>query len=286
MYWQSMALLSGFFYAVSIILRKIVLQDNQSDPYSCAVVFHFLSGVLAVGLALILGQDIFFLPDLSLTLMFHLVSIIFLFSLGVVLVFISMKYIEASEFAIIYTSRVFFTIIASFVFLDEVLMPIQFIGTLFIVAGIVMINIRRENFFFPRPTILAIAAAICIGFSATYARYLLGFVNPYQFNIFMLLGSSILLFLVKVSSAKHFKYFSRIEMIFKMLALSLVYTFMNITFYLAMESCENSSQVMSLFMSGLIMSIVLSIIFLKEIENIKIKFLAAIISFIGVLFLI
>lgn len=78
--------------------------------------------------------------------LFHFIGLIlFPTVLGFVLYNIALKYLDASVAAITATSEVLFASIASFLFLDERLLPWQVVGGVLIVIGVILVSLPQKN---------------------------------------------------------------------------------------------------------------------------------------------
>jgi drug/metabolite transporter (DMT)-like permease len=78
--------------------------------------------------------------------LFHFIGLIlFPTVLGFVLYNIALKYLDASVAAITATSEVLFASIASFIFLDERLLPWQVVGGVLIVIGVILVSLPQKN---------------------------------------------------------------------------------------------------------------------------------------------
>src|SRR3989338_3839051 len=57
MNWLILTLLSVLVASVASILQRVLMKDEKSNPYSYAIVFHFVLGFLNLGFALLYGSQ-------------------------------------------------------------------------------------------------------------------------------------------------------------------------------------------------------------------------------------
>jgi len=84
---------------------------------------------------------------------------------------------------------------------------------------------------------------------------------------------------------RHIKSFLQKTVLIKIVLLCIVYGISEIAFYLALKTGNNSSQIASINLTGVIVTVLLAIIFLKERTHLVQKLLGAVVAFIE-LFLI
>ncbi len=115
MSWQLLVGISVLTYSVSILLQRVLLKENKSDPIAYSIVFQIITGLIVGVFALFRG---FSIPNL-LPILPNLILMIFLYGVGNIFVFKALKNLEASDFTIIFASRTLWTIIAAIIFLKE-----------------------------------------------------------------------------------------------------------------------------------------------------------------------
>src|SRR5688572_26831534 len=137
MTWQVFLAISVVFFSLSTVLQKIVLREEKTDPIAFSIIFKLLSGLIIGAFKLFTGG--FSFPNWQ-SLIFNLVAMVIISTVANVAIFLSLKKIEASQFTVIFSTRVLFTIIASSLFLGEGLNPLQMLGTFLVLAGVVIVT--------------------------------------------------------------------------------------------------------------------------------------------------
>jgi drug/metabolite transporter (DMT)-like permease len=143
---QSPASLATFtfalFYGISLVLAKMKVGLLPS-----AMITQYRNIALWLGF-IILNIYQFELPSYSSqSIQYIIIGSLFGPFLGTILTFSALKYLEASKVTLIITSRSFFIILGSFIFLGILPSQIQLIGGILTIIGIVVISISgmRKN---------------------------------------------------------------------------------------------------------------------------------------------
>jgi drug/metabolite transporter (DMT)-like permease len=280
MAWQFLILASVFLYSVSVLLQRILLKEERSDPKAYSVFFQLLTGFLIGGFG-VLFKDVTF-PNLR-PLLLNLFLMALLYGFGNVFIFEALKTLEASRFTIIFASRALFTILASSLFLKEGLLPLQLLGTFLILLGVVLVNIESARLTFSRRELIAFFAAASFGLANTNDRFLLQEFKSYPYMFLVFIVPAILIVLLYPRTVKKMVVFLESGVLVKMLLLCVVYAASAITFFSALQIARNSSQVVSINLTSVIVTVLLAIAFLKERKHLPQKLLGSLASFVGLL---
>jgi len=281
MTWQAFIFLSIIFYSTSVLLQRTLLKDKDSDPIAYSIFSQIIVGMVVILVGLLTLQDMS-MPAIG-PLLFNIILMGVLYGVFHFASFTSLKEGEASQFTIIFSSRVFFTTLASALFLKEVLIGEQVLGALFIFSGVVLVSLKKAKLILKRSELLALLAAMSFGFANTVDRTLLMSFNLYPYTALSFFLTAGILLLVRPKSISKMKVFSRKDTLSKMLMFSTLYAFSSIAFYGALQLTNNSSQVVTVSLLSVIVIVLLSAIFLKERGNLSRKIIGAILSFIGLL---
>jgi drug/metabolite transporter (DMT)-like permease len=206
-----------------------------------------------------------------------------LYGFGNVLIFESLKRIEASRFTIIFSSRALFTILASSLLLKEGLLAKQFVGTFLILAGIALANVKAARFSFSKKEAMALFAAMIFGFVNTNDRFLLKSFKVYPYVFLAFIVPALFIIALNPYTIKNMKFFVEKKVLLKMLLLCVIYAVSSITFFASLQIAQSSSQVASINLTSVIVIVLLAIIFLKERDFLIPKLLGAASSFVGLL---
>lgn len=278
MSWQLLILSSVLLYSVAVVIQRYLLRDNKSDPIAYSIFFQLLVGVLVA----IFGYtfaDMTFGKLGSIAL--NLVIMVILYSAANVLTFNALKIGEASKFTILFSTRAFFTVFASTLILGESLTFVQIVGVLFIFLSVVLVNLDSSKFHLGKFELMSFLAAIVFGLANTNDRIILKTVNLYPYVTVAFIVPALFMMFLYPRSLNKMRLFMSFALLKKMIIFSLIYAASAVTFFAALQKSNNSSQVATVNLTSVILTVILSIIFLKENKRIWLKIIGAILSFVG-----
>jgi drug/metabolite transporter (DMT)-like permease len=282
MSWKLLIGISVVFSAFTSILIRIIQKDKKINPIIFSILFQFMTGFIVLIFGLLKEQIIF--PPIQ-PLMLNLFLMALLYGFANIFIFKALRLIEVSKFTIIFTNRIFFTVLASSILLKEGLKINQLFGLLLIIGAIIIVNLRSTKIKFQKGDLFAILAAILFGFALTNDKYLLKFFNFYTYTFINFMLPSLLCGGIYYSQLKELKYLLKPNIFMKIIILCIVVAISVSSFFWAFQIGNNSSQIVSLSLTNVIVAVLLSIVFLGERENIVKKIIAGILSFVGVLLL-
>lgn len=277
MSWLLFAIINVITSAVSALFQKLSMKNKDSDPILVAILFQFLLTIFGAVFAIIKG---FHLPSVYLIPYFLISGV--LYAGGTVAFFQSIKRIEASEMTVLAGSGVLFTILTSFLFIHEQLTSVQLIGAILILSAVILINYNRKTFRLNTGAWLAILGAALYGTAVVADTYI---IKRYDAISFLPLASFTpgliisLWYVRKVPTALR----SLMHIDKNLLIFSFLYTVQGAAFYLALENGALVSQMSTVSRASIILTVILSAIFLKERKHVWRKIIAAILTTIGVL---
>lgn len=280
MHWLLLAFISVITLSVANIFQKIAMQKQDSDPIASAIVFQFLLGICGSVFALIKG---FSLPSSNLIIFF--VGSALLYTYGSVCFFRAIKLIEASEMTIIGGLGTIMTIIASVIFLKDSITSIQILGAFCILFAIILINYQKQKITIGPGTWLAVAGATSYGLAIIFDSFIIKRYNAVSFLPIASFGPGIILALWFHNKTK--KIVQAIFSINKNLIIyGILYSISAISFYIALENGALVGALSTVTKSSIIMTVLLSSIFLNERKNINKKIIGAILTTIGVILVV
>jgi drug/metabolite transporter (DMT)-like permease len=278
MSWQLLIILNVFTFSISTLLQRVILQDKKSKPIAYAIFFQLFTGIITVFVGLFFGLLQF---PILFPLSIYLLLAICLYAFSNLYIFKALKKTEASKFTIIFTTRGLFNILASTLFLNESLTPLQICGAILIFVGVVLVSLKSTKLSFGSGDLFALMAAIFFGFANTNARFLLKHFTVFPYMSLIFIAPALLLSLIYPQELKNISFFLRPKIIMKVFLLCIFYFIANVTFFTALKIGSNSSQVTTAALTNVIVTVILSIIFLKERTNMWRKIIGATISFVG-----
>lgn len=281
MTWQALIGISVILYSTSVLLQRSILKENESRPVAYSILFQLIVGAL-IGIYGLVFADMRFPSNLR-PLLFNLILAAVLYGLANIFIFKSLKETEASRFIIVFSLRALFTVLASSLLLKEVLTSKQFMGSLLILAGVVVVNLKSSKLAFGKGELFALLAALAFGFANTNDRYALASFNIYPYVALAFVTPAILVSFVFPGELKYMKLFVKKNILTKVLLLCSIYAISALTFFAALQVGKNSSQVASVNLTSVILTVLLSIVFLKEKDKLPQKILGTVLAFIGLL---
>lgn len=277
MVWQVLVVISVLTYSVSVLLQKILLKEKKVDSVAFSIIFQLLVGSLILIFALIRG---FSTPNLV-PLLPNLVLMVALYGAGNIFIFKALKAIEASEFAIVFSTRPLWTVLAAIVFLGESFSLKQFLGFVGILVGIVLVSWQKE-FKITRGTLLSLIAALFLGLAFANDAYIVrDFDVPSYLSLAFILPA-LAAWVALPTSTTGIKAILTKRLLPKLGLLGIFYAIAAITIFLAYQIGRNAAQISVLNQTSTIVTVVLAIVFLREKSRLARKFLAAMLSFLGV----
>jgi len=286
MTWVGYIALSIVTNSAAVLIQRVLVQENKQHPIAFIVIFQAVVGFLV----LLYGWFRGFLslsPDIILSLWFPILASFFLYTLGNICIFGSLKYLEASHFTVAFSSRIFFTAITAGLLLKESLSPLQFVGIGLIFAGIAVTNfspkIRLEN---KTGLVYALIGASMFGLASVNDRFILGSMELYSYTGLSFIGPAVILAILQPQKLLAGKSLLRGQTLGKIAFLSMVYAIATTTFFAALKIGESASQVVSVGQVSVIVTVLFAMIFLKEREYPYQKILGAALSFIGILLVV
>ena len=282
MNWQLLAAISVLTNSLSVVLQRVIIKDQKSDPVAYSIVFQLLTGILIGVYSFTRG---FRLPDLQATFPNFLIMIL-LYGGGNIFIFKALKKIEASSFAILFAKRTIWAILGAILFLGESFSIQKAIGTGLILAGVVVVSWKKNAVKFTSGQGYALLAALAFGTAFVNDAFIVrnADVPSYLFLAFIL--PALAVWAVNPQSTVKMKPLFEKEMVKKLAVLTVLYSIAAITIFLAYQVGRNAAQIAPLQQSVTVVTVLLGIILLKERADLWKKIAGAILSFIGILLLI
>ncbi|MBI5150972.1 MAG: DMT family transporter [Candidatus Pacebacteria bacterium] len=280
--WQLLITINVVFYSISTLLQRVVLKENQSRPIAFAIFFQCMVGLFIGVAGLFTGQ--MQIPSSIMQMLPNLLLMTIMYAVFNILTFSALKYTEASLFTIILASRAFFTIAASTFFLKESLTMFQIVGTCFIIFGIIVANLHgAKQIKIGKGEIFAGLAALFLGLANTNDRIILQSIPLYPFLTMAFLLPAIITAAVFPREVPHIIMFFNKTIIIKTMSVALFYGLAATTFFAGLQATTNSSQFATISLTSTILIVILSMVLLKERDNLWKKIAGTGLSFLGLL---
>lgn len=256
----------------------MLLKNDKSDPVAYSIIFQLLTGIL-IGIYAVFNG--FKTPSL-IPILPNLVLMTFLYGAGNVFIFKALKMVDATEFTIIFASRALWTIFGAILILNESFSIQQALGTILIILSVILVSLKGNKFSLNKGLLYPSLAALFFGLGFVNDALIIdGFSVPSYLTIAFILPSLSVWVVYPKSTAKMKPMFER-SIFLKVVLLGIVYAVSAITFFLSYQVGKNAGQIATINQTTTIITAILSVIILKERNNLLKKLIGAIISFIGV----
>ncbi|MBM3209334.1 DMT family transporter [Candidatus Shapirobacteria bacterium] len=278
MNWLALILASVLLNSVATVLQRVVLREEKSDPVAYSIFFQLLTGLLIGGFGVVTSGLTF--PDLR-PLALFLILMTFLYGFGNIFIFQALKAVEASKFTVIFSGRALFTILASTLFIREPLTQRQWPGAILILLGVIIVNLQASRISLKKEDLIALLAAASFGFANTNDRFLLRSFSLYPYVFLAFIVPALFILSLHPRKIKEMAVFLEKKLFVRMLILCIAYAAAAITFFSALQIAPSSSQVATINLTSVIVTVLLALLILKERKNTTNKVIGALISFFG-----
>jgi len=205
-----------------------------------------------------------------------------LYGLGNIFIFKSLKQTEASKFVVIFASRALFSTIGFVLILGQSYGLKELVGTILIILSVIIVNYRKGTLSVSKSDIPALLAGLCFGLANINDKIILESIPLYPFVFIAFLFPSLLMLAIKPQIILKLNTVFNKSLIKTMLITSLFYGIGAITFFSALQIAEFPSKVVTINLVGVILTVFMGILLLKEKDNALLKIVGAVISVVGI----
>lgn len=280
MNWQIFLTISILAESFGRVFQRFVLKNNTTNPVAYAVWFQFLTGILLSIYALLHG---FILPDNLLSLLPNLILVSVFYGLMSIFIFKAMQQTEASIFTILFNSRVIITVLGAVILLNNPFTAKQILGTILILASVIAVSFKKEKLQFKKGEIYSLLAGFFLACGVINDSMILKSFDVATFSAIAFIIPGFFIWVINPKSTSKIlalpkdKFFPRLGL------MGLIYGTAYTTYNFAYNSSQNAAKIAAIFPISSVITVLISMILLKERQRMLIKLLAAIISFTGVL---
>lgn len=278
MSWAFLLAIGVISRAFSALVQKTMLKGEDADPIAFAIVYQLMTGCILALYLVFTGIHLYnyqsIIPNLIITTV--------LSGLGNVFMFQSLKFIESSEFTILYSSRVLWTIIGTIVFLKASFSLQQSIGAICIIGSVFLVTGKFKKSHFNTGKIFALIAAMCFGCALANDAIAVQHIDVIMYSVLAFISPGLLTWFLFPKST------SQIKRMFKdkrMISLAVFCFLLSVTTVTVYEAYKigNPAQITTLYQTSTVLAVLLAILVLKETANLGKKIGGALIAFLGVL---
>lgn len=280
MQWQVFLLISILAESFGRVFQRFVLKNNTSDPIAYAVWFQFLSGALLLVYALIHG---FKLPENILSLTPNLILVSVFYGLMSIFIFKALQQTEASIFTILFNFRVIIVVLGAMIILNNPFTIKQIMGTILILASVVAVSFKKQKLQFKKGEIYSLLAGTFLALGVVNDSIILKQFDVATFSAIAFILPGFFIWAVNPKSTSKILSFPKDKFFPNIGLMGLIYGVTYLTYNFAYFSGQNAARIAAIFPISSVITVLISMILLKERQRVFIKLLAAIISFTGVL---
>lgn len=259
------------------------MKEEDSDPYAQTIAFYGMVGLFALIISVFRGG---FQYHISSDLIPYFILITIFAALTSVLGFRAIQLIEASENSILISSSRLWVLFGAFIFLREEFSIQKLIGTVVILISIVIAQWRNKKFVVNEGVLFALLAAFSFAITETISYYILRKFDAPSFAVYTNWLPVIMLLLIHPKSFSKLSFYLKRKNAINISLVSISDVFASLFLFFAYQVGRNASQIAPLMATPTILTVLLSIIILKEKSFMSQKIFGGIFAVVGTILLL
>lgn len=282
MSWQLLTLISVLSLSISVILQRILIHRDKTDPFAYAVVFQGIVGVLLVIATLMVG---FKLPGIEAVIIPAIISVIF-YGVGHIVYAKTLQRVEASAFSVLFATQAVWIMMLGIVLFNESLTGLQIFGTILIFFGVALLANNIWSVFKDKGTLLGLLTGLMFGVAITAWSYVGRQTDTLSWAATSFIGTALVAFLVRPKSVDKMKPLLKPKVLATLILLAVFYGIGSVAMLFAYK--EGSFAIISpLRQTSIVVTVLLALVLLPQERNkIRRKILAASICAVGVVLIV
>lgn len=282
MSWQLLTLISVLSLSVSVILQRILIHRDKTDPYAYAVVFQGLVGLLLMVVALVVG---FKLPGIETVIGPVIIALLF-FGVGHIVYAKTLQVVEASAFSVLFASQAVWIMIVGLVMLGESLTWLQVIGSLLIFASVGLLAKNIGAIIKDRGTLLGLLTGLMFGIAIAAWSYVGRHTDGLSWAAISFIGTALVALLVYPKSVRKIKPLLKPKTMKNLLLLAVFYGVGSLTMLYAYQTGAFAI-VSPLRQTSILVTVLLALLLLpSERNHIGRKIVASLVCLAGVVLIV
>ena len=167
--WIILSVTAALLWTIVALIDKFVLSHEMHDPILATIIAGFSVFILFVVSSSLFGNDIFIPFYLIILLLFAGL----LYGSAIYFYYSVMKKGEISRIISFFSVSPIFVLIFAFIFLNERLTMLDYLGIILIVSGSFLISIKKDHskYFFSSAFFVTIFAALLISFRTLFVKF-------------------------------------------------------------------------------------------------------------------
>lgn len=279
MTWQILVTMSIISNSFAGILQRVLARHDESDPVAYSIIFQLIVAVLFGLILLVHGFHMIFTIPVIVALGIMAAS----YALANVLNFQSLKSIEVSEFIVISSSWIIWSILGSVVVLQEKFSLLQVLGTALILVSVAIVSWRGYKVAIRKGEILALLGAVMSACAFTSSAYALRSLDALSFSFLAWALPALAIWAAFPKATQKIPLFFKRELGPALLALCTCSFFTSLGLYYAYQLGRNAAQISAIFQTTAILTVILAVVLLRETSRLWLKLAAVVICVAGVM---
>ncbi|HSX52836.1 MAG TPA: DMT family transporter [Patescibacteria group bacterium] len=279
--WQLLTGISIITLSISVLLQRLLLHNDKSDPYAYVIIFQGLVAILIALYAIVHG---FHMPDFG-KYWLPIILTILLYGAGHVAYAHTLRQVEASIFSILFATSAIWTMFMGIILFHEHLNATQILGVILIFASVGLLAEHKKALKFDLGIMLGLLTGLLFGFATATWAYVGRHADAASWSALSFAGPSLVVLATHPKSIKKMKPFLSGTKLTRMGLLGVFFSISAVTLLTAYQR-GNVSLIAPLQQTTIILTILLAVLFLKEHKHLWRKGLAAAVCFIGVLLIV
>jgi len=278
--WQILTAISVLTFSVSVLLRRVLLFHDKSDPIAYVIIFQGLVGILTGLYALVHGIH---LPDFG-KYWFAIAITTVLYALAHIVSTKAFQQLEASVFSVLFASSAIWTMIAGRFLFDDTITLTQLAGVILVFAS-VSVLVERKGLKVDIGTLLGLLTGMLFGLATAGWTYVGRHADVPTWTALSFLAPSLLVLAIRPGSVLKMKPFLSGKRLSRMALLGVIFSISSLASLFAYTR-GNVNLVAALQQTSIITTPLLAVAFLHERERLWRKGVAAVVCCAAVILIV
>lgn len=267
----------------SVFRRALLGRENSADPYVTAVAFNLVAGILMWVIVLVNGFKSFSLSDVWVWVLINIVAAI----IGDILQFNAFKRISVGDFSLVDSTRAIWTIVGSAIFLSTALSGWQYLGAALILFAVVLVFWPQHS---KHPSknglLLAAGFSMVFGLSTVNDKFLFTRVDVVSYLAIAFLVQGLVMALIYKKKLPQAKQLLKRSNLIPFIGDVSFFVPSIVILLVAIRLTTNLAVLSALLPLGIITTVILGIVFLKERKHMYLKLAGALLATAGGIMLV
>lgn len=282
MTWQLLTAISVLSLSVSVLLQRVLLSKDKTDPYAYVVVFQGIVASILTIFALFYG---FKLPGISSLIVPAIIAVV-AFGLGHIAYAKTLQLVEASAFSVLFATQAIWIMLLGIVLFGESLTPFQIAGAVIIFGSVGLLIQDVRQLFTGKGTAWGLLTGLLFGIAITSWTYVGRQTDALSWTALSFIGTALVAYVAKPSSLHAMGVLLHRRTLPKLLVLGVLYAIGSMAMLYAYRAGD-LAVVTPLRQTAIIVTVLLALIFLRrERHRVAVKLMAALLCFVGVVMIV